>query len=142
MSPSTGSTRSPGGCFTRTASGSTRLEGVKAALRRAGPGLRVLAEAIGDQSTSDDVLADHRRAVDLGVFGVLTLVIDGADAVYGPVTAPAPTGRAAGRLWDLVAAWAEFPHLYELQRPKSKADWQNIEECFEPYQRARGWLTS
>jgi hypothetical protein len=116
--------------------------GVEAALLELGRDPALLAEAMGDQSTSDDVLADHRRAVDLGVFGVPTLVMDSGDVIYGPVTAPAPTGAAAGRLWDLVAGWTEFPHLYELQRPKSKADWKNIEECFEPYQRARGWLTT
>jgi 2-hydroxychromene-2-carboxylate isomerase len=114
-------------------------QGVEAALRGIGRDPALVAEAIADRTTSDDVLADHRRAVDLGVFGVPTLVIDGGDVLYGPVTAPAPTGRAAGRLWDLVVGWAEFPQLYELQRPKSDADWKSIGACFEPYQRARGW---
>jgi hypothetical protein len=117
-------------------------QGVEAALRELGRDPTLLADAIADSSTSDDVLADHRRAVDLGVFGVPTLVIDGNDVLYGPVTAPAPTGPEAGRLWDLVAGWVEFPQLYELQRPKSESDWKQIQECFEPYQRARGWVTS
>ena len=55
----------------------------------------------------------------LGGFGVPTLVLDGTAVLFGPVVTPAPTGRAAGRLWDLVAGWAEFPHLYELRRPKT-----------------------
>ena len=32
-----------------------------------------------------------------------------------------PPGTAALRLWDLVTGWLEFPHLYELQRPKSRS---------------------
>ncbi|ABW13273.1 DsbA oxidoreductase [Parafrankia sp. EAN1pec] len=51
--------------------------------------------------------------------------------------APAPVGAAAGRLWDAVTAWAEFPHLYELQRPKSAAEQAHIATVFEPYARAR-----
>ena len=30
-----------------------------------------------------------------------------------------PTGEAAVRLWDLTTGWLEFPHVYEVQRPKS-----------------------
>jgi hypothetical protein len=55
------------------------------------------------------------------------------------VIAPAPTGPAAGRLWDLVAGWGEYPHLYELRRPKSPADWAHIGELFSPYLSARDW---
>ena len=54
---------------------------------------------------------------------------------------PAPTGDAAGRLWDLVAGWAEFPHLYELRRPKTQADWDHIGTSFAPYLSARDWNT-
>jgi 2-hydroxychromene-2-carboxylate isomerase len=117
-------------------------EGVEAALRELGRDPTLVAKAIGDKSTSDEVLMDHRRAVELGGYGVPTLVIDGAEVLYGPVITPAPTGAAAARLWDLVRGWAEFPHLYELQRPKSEGDWKHIQASFEPYQRARGWSTT
>jgi 2-hydroxychromene-2-carboxylate isomerase len=117
-------------------------EGVEAALRELGRDPALVATAIGDASTSDEVLMDHRRAVERGGYGVPTLVIDGGDVLYGPVITPAPTGEAAGRLWDVVMGWAEFPYLYELQRPKSEGDWKHIQACFEPYQRARGWSTT
>jgi hypothetical protein len=97
--------------------------------------------AISVPTTHDEVRADHERAVALGGFGVPTLVIDGSTVLYGPVVTPAPDGEAAGRLWDLVAAWSEFPHLYELRRPKTTADWQHIATQFEPYLAARDWRT-
>jgi hypothetical protein len=44
-------------------------------------------------------------------------------------------------LWDLVCAWREFPHLYELQRPKKRDDIVLIAERFRPYLEARDWIT-
>jgi predicted DsbA family dithiol-disulfide isomerase len=97
----------------------------------------IAAEAIGSEWTNDEVRADHDRALRLNVFGVPTLVIDDADVLFGPVVAPAPTGAAACRLWDAVTAWREFPHLYELQRPKSAEEQAHIQSLFEPYAVAR-----
>ena len=85
--------------------------------------------------------ADHDRVVALGGYGVPTLVLDGSSVLFGPVVTPAPTGDAAGRLWDLVAGWTEFPHLYELRRPKTAADWDHIGASFAPYAQARDWDT-
>jgi 2-hydroxychromene-2-carboxylate isomerase len=114
-------------------------EGAEAVLRRLGRDPPLLQEALDDESTNEIVRADHQRALELGVFGVPTLVIDGLHVFYGPVITPAPEGDAAGRLWDAVVAWNEFPHLYELQRPKVDADWKHIQACFETYGIARGW---
>jgi hypothetical protein len=44
-------------------------------------------------------------------------------------------------LWHAVTAWLRFPHLYELQRPKSPADVAAIATAFEPYLTARDWIT-
>jgi hypothetical protein len=52
-----------------------------------------------------------------------------------------PTGAAAVRLWDAVVAWTEFPHLYELQRPKTGADELLIAQTFRPYLEARDWVS-
>jgi 2-hydroxychromene-2-carboxylate isomerase len=101
----------------------------------------LLEAAMADQTTHDDVRADHDRLVALGGFGVPTLVLDGVTPLYGPVVTPAPTGPAAGRLWDAVAAWSEFPNLYELRRPKTQADWVHIAGSFAPYFHARDWRT-
>ena len=81
------------------------------------PGL--VDEAIGDPSTGDEVLADHRRVVDAGGYGVPTLFFPDGQCLFGPVLIDPPSGDAALRLWDAVLAWTEFPHLYELQRPKA-----------------------
>ncbi len=52
-----------------------------------------------------------------------------------------PDGQAAERLWDAVVAWTEFPHLYEIQRPKTRADAEQIAAAFEPYLQARDWVS-
>lgn len=93
----------------------------------------VVGTAIGDATTSDDVLRDHQDALRLGAFGVPTLQFAGGDVVFGPVIVPAPEGEAADKLWDLVRLWKEFPHLYELQRPKDEAEMAHIRESFAPF---------
>ncbi len=115
--------------------------GAAVALEAADLDPALLDQALADETTHDDVRADHDRVVALGGYGVPTLVIDGSSVLFGPVVTPAPTGEAAGRLWDLVAGWTEFPHLYELRRPKTPADWDHIGASFAPYAQARDWNT-
>jgi 2-hydroxychromene-2-carboxylate isomerase len=104
------------------------------------PGSSV-AEAVADPTTTDEVRADHEWLVSThGGFGVPTLVF-GDHALFGPVVTPAPEGDAALRLWDLVTGWVEFPHLYELRKPKTAGDQAHIEDQFRPYLGAREWRT-
>ena len=108
------------------------------------PGLADVA--LADETTHDDVRAAHERVVGLGGWGVPTLVLPGADdddsrKLFGPVLIEPPTGEAAERLWHLVLGWLEFPHLYELQRPKTPADMAAVGEVFRPYLEAREWQT-
>ena len=100
----------------------------------------LVAEAIDDPTTTDEVRAEHERVLELGGWGVPTLVF-GETALFGPVVIDPPTGEAAVRLWELVCGWLEFPHLYELQRPKRPADIGAIAEAFRPYLEARDWIT-
>lgn len=116
-------------------------EGVAAVLESEGFDPSIVDAAMADESTHDDVRNDHNAVLLLGGFGVPTMVLDGSAVLYGPVVTPAPTGDEAGRLWDLVAGWAEFPHLYELRRPKTPADWLHIQDSFAPYLEARDWRT-
>ncbi len=116
-------------------------EGVADVLGSVGLDPSTVEEAIADETTNDDVRADHAAALALGGYGVPTLLLDGTTPLFGPVITPAPVGEEAGRLWDLVAGWAEFPHLYELRRPKTAADWVHIQESFSPYLTARDWRT-
>ncbi len=97
--------------------------------------------AIDDPTTGEEVLAEHELVVSKGGFGVPTLVFDDGQALFGPVVVDPPAGDAAVRLWDLVTGWLEFPHLYELQRPKSPADIDAIVAAFSPYLEARDWFS-
>ena len=98
-------------------------------------------EAIDDPTTTDEVRAEHDRVIELGGWGVPTLVFDGDHAFFGPVVIDPPTGAPALRLWELVTGWIEFPHLYELQRPKRPDDIAAIATAFRPYLEARDWVT-
>jgi protein-disulfide isomerase-like protein with CxxC motif len=107
-----------------------------------GVGGEVLDEALADSTTADEVRADHDRiAGDKGAFGVPTLVFADGQALFGPVVAPAVLGADAVRLWDLTLGWRDFPHLYELKRPKSNDDLRHIAGVFQPYLGARAWPT-
>ena len=103
------------------------------------PGL--VAQAIGDPTTGDEVKAEHDRVVTRGAFGVPTLVFDDDQMLFGPVLVDPPDGAAALRLWDLTAGWLEFPRVYEVQRPKSAADIDAIATAFSPYLEARDWFS-
>lgn len=100
----------------------------------------VVDESIADQSTHDEIKADHARVIDAAGYGVPTLFF-GDHALFGPVLIDPPMGEAALRLWDAVTAWTEFPHLYELQQPKRKRDQQAISATFKPYLEARDWIS-
>jgi predicted DsbA family dithiol-disulfide isomerase len=98
--------------------------------------------ALDDPTTSDEVRADHRAVTEgLGAFGVPTLVFPDGNAVFGPVTLPAPTGDEALRLWELVLAYNDFPTLWELRHPKRREHLETIAATFTPYLEARAWRT-
>jgi 2-hydroxychromene-2-carboxylate isomerase len=101
----------------------------------------MVAAAIDDPTTGDEVLAEHESVVSKGGFGVPTLVFDDGQALFGPVLVNPPTGDDAVRLWEHVTGWLDFPNLYELQRPKSPADIDTIVASFAPYLEARDWLS-
>ncbi len=96
--------------------------------------------AMSDSSTHAEIKAEHQRVIDAGGFGVPTLFI-GEQALFGPVLLDPPTGDAALRLWDAVTSWLEFPHLYEIQRPKTGVDQDKIVTTFRPYLEARDWVS-
>lgn len=118
-----------------------RPEVAKALLSELGMNPGLVQQALDDQSTHDEVKGDHDRVIALGGFGVPTLIFSDGTPLFGPVITPAPVGDAADRLWDLVAGWREFPHLYELRRTKQSSDWDHIAQEFKPYLEARDWQT-
>ena len=103
------------------------------------PGL--VDQAMADPTTSDEVMVEHQRVVDASGYGVPTMFFPDGQCLFGPVLVDPPTGQAAVRLWDAVVAWTEFPHLYELQRPKTPDDERLITQTFLPYLEARDWVS-
>jgi 2-hydroxychromene-2-carboxylate isomerase len=105
----------------------------------------LVAQAIGDPTTHDEVHAEHDKVIAAGGYGVPTMFLTdphGAEhCLFGPVIADVPTGAAAVRLWNAVEAWVEFPHLYELQRPKSPADMTYLLNALSPYLAGRDWVS-
>lgn len=110
-------------------------------LARIGQDPALLDAAIADPATGDEVLADHRRVTGAGGFGVPTLFFPDGQCLFGPVLIDPPAGEEAERLWDAVVAWTGFPRLYEIQRPKSRADADAIAAAFLPYLQARDWVS-
>jgi 2-hydroxychromene-2-carboxylate isomerase len=103
------------------------------------PGL--VDAAVADATTGDEVLAEHRRVTEAGGFGVPTLFFPDGQCLFGPVLIDPPKGEEAERLWDAVVAWTAFPRLYEIQRPKSRSDAEQIAATFLPYLKARDWVS-
>ena len=101
----------------------------------------IVDQAIADPTTHDEVLTEHMKVIDAGGYGVPTLFFPDGQCLFGPVLIDPPMGDAALRLWAAVTAWLEFPHVYELQRPKSRADERAIGEAFRPYIEARDWVS-
>jgi 2-hydroxychromene-2-carboxylate isomerase len=118
-----------------------RPEVAEALLAEMGLDPGIVRAAIDDPTTGDEVRAEHDTVVGKGGFGVPTLVFDDGQALFGPVLVDPPTGDAAVRLWHLVTGWLEFPHVYELQRPKRAADIDAIVAAFAPYLEARDWFS-
>ncbi len=101
----------------------------------------IVAAAIADPTTGDEVHDEHDLVLSKGGFGVPTLVFEDGQALFGPVLVDPPSGDAALRLWALVTGWLEFPHVYEVQRPKRAEDIDAIATAFSSYLEARDWFS-
>ncbi|HEY2215229.1 MAG TPA: DsbA family protein [Acidimicrobiales bacterium] len=101
----------------------------------------IVQAAIADPTTGDEVKREHDLVVSKGAFGVPTLVFDDGQALFGPVLIEPPKGDEAIRLWELVTGWLDYPHVYELQRPKQRSDIAAIATAFQPYLDGRDWIS-
>jgi 2-hydroxychromene-2-carboxylate isomerase len=118
-----------------------RPEVAAALLDELGLDPEIVSAAMADPTTGDEVKREHDIVVGKAAFGVPTLVFDDGQALFGPVLIDPPSGPAAVRLWEAVTGWLEFPHVYELQRPKQPADIDSIATAFRPYFEARDWVS-
>ena len=94
---------------------------VEAALEAAGLDRGLRAAALADQSTREEVEAEHAAIVESrGAFGVPTLVLEDGEGpeIFGPVIDPVPQGEAAGELWDHVAWLMRQPGFFEVKRAR------------------------
>ena len=101
----------------------------------------LVQQALDDPTTHDEVRAEHDKVVAAGGFGVPTLFFEDGQSLFGPVLVDPPRGEAAVRLWQHLLGWLEWPHLYEVKRPKGAADQEAIAAAFKPYLEARDWVT-
>ena len=90
----------------------------------------IVEAALADESTVQDVLADHEEAVRrYRAFGVPTLAIEGSDVgFYGPIIQFVPRGEDAGELWDYTSWALRQPNLFELKRDRGNVRWEPIAE--------------
>jgi 2-hydroxychromene-2-carboxylate isomerase len=93
---------------------------VKAALQEAGLARSLLAQALDDPSTDQEVMAEHREAAErYGAFGVPWLVAAGQEfGFYGPIITVVPKGDAAVDLWEHTSFLLTQPYFYELKRDR------------------------
>jgi predicted DsbA family dithiol-disulfide isomerase len=82
----------------------------------------IVDEALADDSTYEELLAEHRAIADRGAFGVPTMVIAEAAPTFGPCLDVRISGGAAGELWDRVAWLIEHDHFFELKRGRGRPD--------------------
>ena len=101
------------------------LNVLRATAEEAGLNPAIVDEALSDESTINDVLADHEEAVSrYHAFGVPTIAIEGSNVgFYGPIIHTVPQGEEAGELWDYTAWALRQPNLFELKRDRVQAKW-------------------
>ena len=81
-----------------------------------------LADAATDPRYDEQLRASHEDGMSRVGTDVGTPVISvGGASVFGPVVTPAPTGEAAGRLWDGVALVLGTDGFFELKRSRDRA---------------------
>lgn len=94
---------------------------VRSSLRDAGLDPSMVDQALNDESTMKDVRDQHAAAVlEVGAFGVPTILLESGQGMFGPVVATAPRGEAAGELWDRVEWLIRQDGFFELKRERDR----------------------
>jgi 2-hydroxychromene-2-carboxylate isomerase len=92
---------------------------VRAALEDVGLGPELVDQALSDDVTIKEISEEHYAvASTVGCFGVPTIVLPTGEAIFGPVITVAPTGEAAGELWDHFEWLTRQDYFYEMKRER------------------------
>lgn len=107
----------------------TAVATIQAALTQAELDPAWATEALADDSTRADVVADHTEAVQrYHAFGVPTIAFEGTETgFYGPIIREVPRGEEAGEWWDHLEWSLRQPNLFELKRERSGVSWRPVE---------------
>jgi 2-hydroxychromene-2-carboxylate isomerase len=107
-----------------------QVEVIEAATKQADLDPDIVEAALTDESTIQDVLADHEEAARrYRAFGVPTIAIEGSDVgFYGPIIQFVPRGEDAGEMWDHIKWALHQPNLFELKRDRGHVRWEPIAE--------------
>jgi protein-disulfide isomerase-like protein with CxxC motif len=105
------------------------LEVIQDALKQAELDPALVEQALADERTITDVLADHQEAVQrYRAFGVPTIAFEGTETgFYGPIIREVPHGEEAGEWWDHLEWSLRQPNLFELKRDRSGVSWGPVE---------------
>jgi 2-hydroxychromene-2-carboxylate isomerase len=92
---------------------------VRKALEDVGLKPELVDEALRDDVTIKEVSEEHYAvASSVGCFGVPTIVLPTGEAMFGPVVSVAPTGEAAGELWDHFEWLTRQGYFFEMKRER------------------------
>ena len=92
---------------------------VRNALEDVGLKPELVDEALGDDVTIKEISEEHYAvASSVGCFGVPTIVLPTGEAMFGPVVSGAPTGEAAGELWDHFEWLTRQGYFFEMKRER------------------------
>jgi len=95
------------------------IDVVRNALGDVGLRAELVDEALSDEVTIKEVSEEHYAvASSVGCFGVPTIVLPTGEAMFGPVVSVAPTGEAAGELWDHFEWLTRQGYFFEMKRER------------------------
>ena len=102
---------------------------IQAALKKAELDPHWVEEALADEATKEEVLADHNEAVQrYRAFGVPTIAFEGSEVgFYGPIIREVPRGEEAGEWWDHLEWSLRQPNLFEIKRERAGVSWGPVE---------------
>jgi 2-hydroxychromene-2-carboxylate isomerase len=96
------------------------LAAVRESLEEAGLDPSLLDKAMADESTWDAVLAEHNELIaNTRSFGVPTIVLEGGEAIFGPVISQLPDDDDGVELWKHVAWLVRYENFSEVKRDRT-----------------------